>query len=81
MGEALSYFIWDDRRTVPSLVLVVGRTEDQVREMAIDDLRTNPHRYAIEVMADDRLVFRVTRDDLSLVGDGDPREQCDSVAP
>ena len=64
MGETLSYFIVDDRYATPSLVLLVGETEERARQLAIADLRTNPHHLAVEVRVDDTLVFAVRREDL-----------------
>jgi hypothetical protein len=65
MGEILSFFILDDRHEVPSLVMLVGETEDSARALAIADLRANPHHLAIELRVDDTLVFALRRDQLS----------------
>lgn len=64
MGETLSYLIVDDRYETPSLVLLVGETEERARQLAIADLRANPHHVAVEVCVDDTLVFAVRREDL-----------------
>lgn len=63
MGEVLSYFIYDDRRDTPSLVLLVGETEESARALAVADLRDNPHHRTIEVRVDDTLLFAMRREE------------------
>lgn len=62
MGETLSYFIHDDRHETPSLVFLVGETEESARALAIADLRDNPHHVSIEVRVDDTLLFALRRE-------------------
>lgn len=65
MASVLSLFIHDDRYTAPSLVLLVGETEEGARRLAAADLRDNPHHLAIEVRVDDTLIFALDRGDPS----------------
>lgn len=75
MGETLSLFIIDDRHEVPSLVLLVGETEDSARALAVADLRANPHHQAIELRVEDTLVFALRRDQLSDLPDAVSEER------
>jgi hypothetical protein len=65
MSEALSCFITDDRREIPTLRLVVGASPEAVRNILLQDMRNNPHYLSIEVRDADELLFVVGRDELA----------------
>jgi hypothetical protein len=64
MRDALSCFITDDRSTVETFVLWVGRDLATAKAHAEADLRNNPHHMAVEVRDGETLVFVLRREDL-----------------
>lgn len=65
MGDALTCFITDDRRSVQTLRLLVGADAAGARELALDDLQQEPHHLAIEIRSGDEVVVTVSRADLA----------------
>ncbi len=65
-NDTFTALISDDRHAVPTLVLYVGLDAEAARELVLTDLRANPHHLAIEVRAEDELVFAVRREDLEI---------------
>jgi uncharacterized protein (UPF0248 family) len=64
MGNPLSCFITDDRSSVETFVLLIGRTVEDARAIAEADLRANPHHRAVEVREGETVIFAVRREDL-----------------
>ncbi len=64
MGNALCCFIADDRSTVETFWLLVGRDPEDARAIAEADLRDNPHHKAVEVRDGETLILVLTREDL-----------------
>lgn len=56
-----SYFIHDDRYSVPTLQFAVVPDEDRARELARLQLMSSPHYLSIEVHENGRAVFRQER--------------------
>lgn len=65
MGDALTCFITDDRHSVQTLMLLVGDDAMRAHELALGDLRENPHHQTIEIRCGDEVVMTVSRADLA----------------
>ncbi len=62
-----SFFIQHSNTATPTLMFEVASDEAQVRALAKAALAESPHRLAVEVREDDRLLFTVDRSDVSWV--------------
>jgi hypothetical protein len=67
MAAAFTCFTTDDRYQVQTLALLVGADRALARQLALDDLATNPHHQVVEVWDGGDVLFVVTRDDLAEV--------------
>lgn len=64
MGQTFSCFITDDRSTVETFVLLVGRDVASARAQVEADLRTNPHHLAVEIRRGEDVICVLRREDL-----------------
>jgi hypothetical protein len=58
-----SFYIEDDRYKVASLRLVTARDAPRARMLALRCLTDSPHHLAVEVCEEERLLFKVTREE------------------
>jgi hypothetical protein len=57
--HTFAFFIEDDRYSVPTVEFVTAGDIARAKELALIKLRGSPHHLSIEVLEDDRLVFRL----------------------
>ena len=60
--DHFSFFIEDERYTVPNLVLVLVSDVARAREMAVQKLWETPEHLSIQVFQGEKLIFTVSRD-------------------
>jgi hypothetical protein len=60
-----SLYIQDDRYSVSTLDFATASDEASIRAIALDRLESSPNHLAIEVWADEKLVFSLTREEAS----------------
>ena len=63
--RVFSFFIQHSNSVTPTLMFEVASDEARVRALAEAALAESPHRLAVEVREDDRLLFTVDRSDVS----------------
>ena len=59
--HTFSFFIEDDRYSVPTLQIMLLRDIERAKELAADRLRASPHHVSIEVSEGSHPLFRVSR--------------------
>ena len=62
--ETYMLYMHDDRYSVPMLDAVIVRDDDHAIEIAAQRLYSSPHHRIAELWQDDRLVCRISREDL-----------------
>jgi len=60
--KTFSIHIHDDRYEQPTLLIAGVRDEERVGEIAREKLAESPHYRAIEVLDQDRILFRIERE-------------------
>ena len=56
-----SFYIEDERYSVPTLRFVAARNGREARRLARDELASSDHRLRVEVREDDRFLFRLVQ--------------------
>ena len=62
--DAYSLITVDSRYTVPTVILIMARSEAHAREQALERLCESDFHNAVEVCAADLVLWKVTREDL-----------------
>ena len=57
--QAFTFFVEDDRYSVPSMLMVEAISPNRARELALDHMQRSPHYKGISVYAGDLLLFAV----------------------
>lgn len=81
--RSFAFYTQDDRYSVSTLTFVTVVNEARARELALRQLNASPHHLSVDVLEDDRLLFRVGRptDDGRFAEDQAPHsDDCRTIA-